>query len=63
MAIELVNEATAAGARQSKACEEIGISARSYQRWQADGLEDRRQCVPKQPSNKLIDHSDSFQCG
>ena len=53
MAIELIDEATAAGARQSKACEEIGISARSYQRWQANGLEDRRQCVAKQPSNKL----------
>jgi hypothetical protein len=53
MAKELADEATAAGARQSRACEEIGISVRSYLRRQANGLEDRRQCVEKQPGNKL----------
>lgn len=53
MAVKLVDEAMNGGARQKKACEELGISARTYQRWQVDGFEDRRQCVLKHPSNKL----------
>ena len=32
----LINEATAEGARRSKACKVIGISQRTLQRWQAD---------------------------
>ena len=31
--IELISEAQTAGARQSKACEVIGISAKTLQRW------------------------------
>lgn len=56
MAIELIDEARASGARQSKACNEVGISARTYQRWQANGLEDQRSRVTKQPGNKLSEH-------
>ena len=32
--IELVNEATSAGARQDRACEVLGLSERTLQRWQ-----------------------------
>ncbi|MEA3230399.1 MAG: hypothetical protein U9Q05_01405 [Thermodesulfobacteriota bacterium] len=32
-----VNEACAAGARQSKACEVIGLSSRTLQRWRENG--------------------------
>jgi len=32
-----INEASAAGARQSKACEVLGISSRTLQRWSEDG--------------------------
>lgn len=32
-----LNEASAAGARQSKACEVLGISSRTLQRWREDG--------------------------
>lgn len=55
MAIELIQEAMASGARQYKACNEIGISARTYQRWQTNGLEDKRPNVVRQPSNKLTE--------
>ncbi len=53
MAVELIDEAMASGARQRRACQEAGISARTYQRWQAEGFEDRRQCIEKRPLNKL----------
>lgn len=44
MAIELINEAVNAGARQHKACAVLGISCRTMRRWQAtpDDLEDKR---------------------
>ena len=35
--IDLVNEACTAGARQSKACEILGISSRTLQRWRENG--------------------------
>ena len=53
MAVQLIAQAMADGVRQSEACKVIGISAKSYQRWQANGFEDRRQSVVKQPGNKL----------
>ena len=55
MAVELIDQTMAGGARQRKACEIVGISPRTYQRWQANGFEDRRQCVQKQPANKLTE--------
>lgn len=52
--IALVEEARAAGARQSEACRVIGISAKTYQRWSApNNAGDGRQCVERKPRNKL----------
>lgn len=52
MILQLVDEAVAAGARRWKACELLGLSVRSLERW-ADGREDAR-CGPKtSPPNKL----------
>jgi len=36
-AVELIDEARAAGARLKPACRALGITARTYQRWTADG--------------------------
>ncbi len=36
-ALELDEEAIAQGARREKACELLGISARTYQRWTREG--------------------------
>ena len=36
-AVELIDEAVTAGARQRKACEILEISVRTYQRWTQDG--------------------------
>ena len=55
MAVELIDQTMSSGARQRKACEVVGISPRTYQRWQTKGFEDRRQCVTKQPANKLTE--------
>ncbi|QVK17375.1 helix-turn-helix domain-containing protein [Mycoplasmatota bacterium] len=43
-AISLIREAVDNGARQEKACEEIGISLRTLQRWRSDSSpnEDQR---------------------
>lgn len=54
--IELIEEATSAGARKEQACRELGISARTYQRWTRDESmqEDRRPtCLRPVPQNKL----------
>jgi len=49
-----VNEARHAGARQSTACEVIGISAKTLQRWeQPDNVEDGRLDALHEPSTKL----------
>ncbi len=56
MIIELVTEAIAAGARQFRACEEIGISIRTYQRWLDPNTPDEDQrplAVRPMPSHKL----------
>ena len=55
--VELIKEASTAGARQSKACEVVGISLRTLQRWD-DGdrvLVDGRGAAAqgRQPGNKL----------
>ena len=43
-AIELIEEAVAAGARKARACAALGLSVRTVQRWTCDGgvSEDRR---------------------
>jgi len=53
--IGLVSEATAAGARQARACEMLGLSARTVQRWQGGGPDavDGRSLRHHEPSHKL----------
>lgn len=54
--IELIDEATKAGAREKKACEEMGISHRTLQRWRSPSnpSEDQRSVVARPvPKNKL----------
>lgn len=55
MILELVDEAMAAGARQSRACECLDVSCRMLQRWRhhPDGGEDRRRGPKRAPKNKL----------
>lgn len=52
--IHLISEARTQGARQSRACEVIGISAKTFQRWeQPNNLEDGRLERTQRPANKL----------
>jgi len=54
MILELVGEAVASGARQSKACEMINVSPRTLQRWRKAGVgDDMRRGPNSEPSNKL----------
>ena len=55
-AVELIDEAVTAGARQRKACEILEISVRTYQRWTREGsvLGDGRPAAQRPvPANKL----------
>ncbi len=55
-AISLVKEACKTGARQFKACEMLGISERTLQRWQEPApkaKEDQRSYTQRVPANKL----------
>lgn len=55
--IELITEACDSGSRQSKACEIIGISAKTLQRWcQSSDQKDGRLEPSHVPSNKLTEH-------
>jgi putative transposase len=50
----LVDEAVAAGARQSRACAQLNIEARTLQRWRDQDIGDDGRAGPKSPpSNKL----------
>lgn len=52
-AIELIDEAMKAGARQSLACEQLGLSSRTLQRWR-HGPADRRTFAQRTaPANRL----------
>lgn len=53
--IELVKEATASGARKEKACETIGISIRSFQRWETTCKTDGRKGSIKRIPRKLTE--------
>ena len=54
--IDLISQARESGARQSKACEVIGISTKTCQRWsQPDNEQDGRQTAQHHPINKLTD--------
>jgi putative transposase len=53
-AIELISEACAAGASQAKACDLLGISMRTLQRWRRPlGYDDQRRHNHRIPANKL----------
>ncbi|MGP9536328.1 IS3 family transposase, partial [Halomonas sp. AOP42-B2-16] len=55
-AIALIEDARAQGARLDAACRELGITARTYQRWTRDGelREDQRPLVDRPvPANAL----------
>lgn len=57
--VGLINEAIDNGSRRTPACEEAGISTRTYQRWQKDfahsekSIDKRTICVRPEPHNKL----------
>ncbi len=54
--IALIQQAQQSGARQSKACEVIGISAKTFQRWsrnRTDHAQDGRLEAKHEPKNKL----------
>ncbi len=54
MILGYITEATKAGARERKACEIAGISARTLQRWRKQDIgEDRRSGPRSKPKNKL----------
>ena len=55
MAISLIDQSIAQGAGQTPACEILGISVRTLQRWKEAGLEDQRKAVKRSPANKLTD--------
>lgn len=52
---ELISEASAAGARQARACAMLGLSARTVQRWQGGGPDavDGRTLRRHEPAHKL----------
>ena len=54
MTLELVAEAVAAGACESKACSVVGVSSRTLTRWKAR-LADLRRGPKRPPPNKLTD--------
>ncbi len=56
MILSLVEGACKSGARQSKACQILGISARTLQRWQkktSADIKDQRPYAERHPVNKL----------
>ena len=56
LAVELIQEANRNGARLEKACEELHISVRTYQRWVEDGdvkVDQRPLAKRPVPKNKL----------
>ena len=53
MAISLIDEAIAQGARQAPACDVLGLSVRTLQRWKISGFDDERKTVDRTPTNKL----------
>lgn len=54
MILNLVEEAVRSGARQTRACELLGVAERTLQRWRRHGGEDRRRLAARPaPANKL----------
>jgi transposase InsO family protein len=55
MAIDLVNEAHAHGARKCKACELLGVTLRTLERWEKAGAVDQRKGAQREVANKLTE--------
>lgn len=53
-ACELIAEAHRNGARIKPACKEVGISARTYQRWRAQPEGDRRPLADRTPPSNAL---------
>ncbi len=54
--VTLINEACDAGARQDKACEIVGLSAKTFQRWErTDNEQDDRLEAKQAPKNKFTE--------
>lgn len=54
--IQLITEAQNSGARRKQACELLGLTARTVQRWMAeDDMFDKRTCAAKKPPNQLTE--------
>lgn len=53
MTIQLVDDAVEAGARRESACEVLGLSARTLERWRGKHPEDMRHGPKTTPANKL----------
>ena len=53
MAVGLIADAVQAGARKRSACEIVGVSLRTVERWERDGTGDRRKGSHPDPPNKL----------
>ena len=49
----MIKEAVAAGARRERACEELGVSLRTVQRWHHRAEDGRPGAVRAAPANKL----------
>jgi len=52
-AMMLIDEAESCGARQERACEELGITARTMQRWRSNPVDGRVGAVRAAPANRL----------
>ena len=55
-AVELINEAVSTGARKASACEQLGVTLRTYQRWHREGQvrrDGRCEAIRPVPANKL----------
>lgn len=56
MTLALIDEAVASGARLDKACEVLGLSARTIERWRADDIgEDQRAGPRRCPAHQLTE--------
>lgn len=51
--LTLIEQAVQAGARQALACRELGVSARTLQRWQHQAVDGRPEAKRQAPANKL----------
>jgi putative transposase len=52
-ALSLIAEACVSGATKRKACELLGIAMRTIERWEKNGLIDKRKQAERKPANKL----------